>query len=369
MSRRAPSWHAAKSCVRLAGSAPLDRAILWRPAGIRKTLWSIRLNARIFFLLLVFLWPAAARADEAEALFQQALQAEQSLDFSAADAAYGRSLELRPSAPFAHRARIRLTDLRAHGEGGYAPLRRLEEVRRSQQKASDPAALTALFEDAQRFPPGRVKAEALLLIAEAFGRRLQLPAQAIPPASLLARDPSVDRPLRTQGLVVLVEAHLALGQQAQAAAVLAEFPGLAPALERRLKLERRRHQFTLAATGTLAAMALLLIASLVALRGRLGTVLRRLLVSPTSLATVALLVAGGASLTALYDESLSLRPFLLLGAGVLLVDRGTALAREALARSPRARAALATMAIASVLALAYLALLVSDPLYLESFGL
>jgi hypothetical protein len=98
-------------------------------------------------------------------------------------------------------------------------------------------------------------------------------------------------------------------------------------------------------------------------------VLRRLLVSPTSLATVALLVAGGASLTALYDESLSLRPFLLLGAGVLLVDRGTALAREALARSPRARAALATMAIASVLALAYLALLVSDPLYLESFGL
>jgi hypothetical protein len=298
----------------------------------------------------------------------RATQAEQSLDFAAAEAAYARVLELRPSASFAHRARIRLDDLRAHAEGDYAPLKRLEEVRRSPQRASDPAVLAALFEEVRRFPPGKVRVEALLLVAEGFSQRVHSPERAIAPAALLVRDAAVDRPLRARALELLVESHLALGQRAEAAAVLAEFPGLAPALERRLAVERRRQRLTWVSAGGLTALGLVSLRSLWKLRGRPGKV-GRLLRAPTSLATVALLVSGGFLLTHFYDESLSLRPFVLLGAGVWLVDRSVAVAREAAGEARGRRAALGALGVLGVLAVAFLALLLSDPLYLESFGL
>ena len=322
-------------------------------------------SLRWFLVLSLVTLASPGWADEASELMSKATQAEQSLDFAAAEAAYARVLELRPSASFAHRARIRLDDLRAHAEGGYVPLRRLEEVRRLPQRASDPAALAALFDEAQQFPPGRVRADALLLVAEGFGQRVRSPERVLAPASLLVRDATVDRPLRAHALELLVEAHLALGQRAQAAAVLAEFPGLTPALERRLATEQRRQRLTLASGGALSALGVVLLLSLGRLRGRLGRV-GRLLLAPTSLATVALLVGGGVFLAHSYEESLSLRPFVLLGAGVWLVDRSVAVGREAVGTTRGRRAALGAL---GVLGVAFLALLASDPLYLESFGL
>ncbi|MCS6900384.1 MAG: hypothetical protein RMJ98_11995 [Myxococcales bacterium] len=308
------------------------------------------------------------QADETSELMMQATQAEQSLDFAAAEAAYTKILELRPSGSFAHRARIRLEHLRAHAEGGYAPLKHLEEVRRVPRLASDPEALAALFEEAQRFPPGKVRTEALLLVAEGFGQRLRRSEQALAPASMLLRDPQVDRPLRAHALKLMVEAHLALGQKAQAAAVVAEFPGLAPVLERRLAVDRRRHLLFNASIGCLAVLGAILVVSLGKLRGRLWF-LRRIFLSATSLSTVALLGSVGSWLTYWYDESLSLRPFWLLGAGVWMVDRSVAVGREAVGRTKGARMVLGGLGVLGVLAVAFLALFLSDPLYLESFGL
>ncbi len=325
----------------------------------------MRLPALVLGLVLV---ASSALADEAESLFRQAQQAEKSLDFGAALAAYDRALELRPSASFALRARIRRDDLVAHREGDFAPLRHLEQVRRSSALASDPAALDSLLTDARGFPAGRVQAESLLLIAEAYTHRVHDPQRAIEPASLLASGP-FDRVLRARGLTLLIEAHEALGQTSAARAAAAAHPGLAPELEDRWRTDSRRRALGLAARVTVALAGALLLAALVKLRRQLGSLVRPWLGSTTSLAVSAAVVGGGVALVRLFDESLSVRPFVLLGVGVWLADRAAFAWRRAFGSSRPVRVALAVIGVATVGAVAALSLLLSDPAYLQSFGL
>jgi hypothetical protein len=62
-------------------------------------------------------------------------------------------------------------------------------------------------------------------------------------------------------------------------------------------------------------------------------------------------------------------PFVALGAGVLAVERAVVAARVGLAPGRIGRGLLAALGATSVLAVAYLALYLSDPGYLGSFGL
>jgi hypothetical protein len=327
-------------------------------------------NARAALLLGGALTCArAARADEAEDLFRAGLQAEQRLEFAAADDAYARALALRPSASFAHRARIRLDDLRGHAEGGYAPLARLESVRRSRELLADPQALEALHQEARAFPTGRVQAEALLLVAEAFTHRLNDPQRALAPASLLVNTTSLDRPLRARGLDLLVESHRALGQPDRARAALTAHPGLSPALERETLASDRRERLRRVALAVSAALGLAALLSLWKLRRMEFSYFRRLLLAPTSLAVGVFISLGGVGLAWLFDESLSLRPFVLLGPAVVAVDRSVALASQAHGSARPARVALALLGVSAVAAAAFLILLTSDPSYLASFGL
>lgn len=323
---------------------------------------------------------AAARADEAEDAFAAALQAEQRLAFAEAVVGYDRALQLRPSASFAHRARIRRDDLRDHAEGNFEPLVALERVRRSPPLASDPVELQRLLDAAMTFPHGRVRAEALLLVAEAFGRRLGAPERAILPAQTLAEETRFDRPLRARGLELWVGALDALRRGTEASAALRKYPGLSPSLERRHATERRRAQIERAASAVAVA---LLAADVVALGWLLRRAARRralpeargarpdpgLLWAPTTWLTAVTISLGGAAFAYLYDPSLSARPFLLLGVGVALVDRSAALWRHALGFTRAARLLSVAGGLLGVVAAALLALLHSDPAFLDSFGL
>jgi hypothetical protein len=85
---------------------------------------------------------------------------------------------------------------------------------------------------------------------------------------------------------------------------------------------------------------------------------------------VAVLISAlGALLANAFDPSITSRPFVLLGAGVLLVDRSVVLLRASLGDGRVTRALVATGGLLAVLMAAILALAWSDPIFIESFGL
>jgi hypothetical protein len=311
-----------------------------------------------------------ARADEADDVYRAASRAEEERRYAEALEGYRRALALRPSASFAIRARIRADDLAAHAEGDFRPLQRLDAVRRDPHATSDRASLSSLMADARQFPPGRVRGEAFLLVAEGFLRRLHLPELALEPATLLADDPSFDRVTRRQGLAMWVDALEAMGHVEEARRVGASHAALSPELAQRKLNEGRR-----VVLGRVAQAALGLIlgaASFAAFRlrqrGRLGAVARRL-VSFSSLIAALAVAGGGALVSWLYDPTTSVRPFVLLGGLVLLVDRAVALFRAGTGDRGGPRAIALFGGLLGVAAAAILALLWSDPAFLTSFGL
>jgi hypothetical protein len=90
------------------------------------------------------------------------------------------AIKAAPDTRWAIRAGDRADWLRARSEGDFAPLARLERVRRDTAAASDPAAIDALARDLEAFPPGTVRVEARMLVAEANLGRLHRPEAALP---------------------------------------------------------------------------------------------------------------------------------------------------------------------------------------------
>ena len=314
--------------------------------------------------------PLPALADEADDAFAEGVAAEASYDFAHALGAYERAIVLRPSASFALRARTRAEELHLHAEGAFVPLAVLERVRRDPAKSSDPTALDGLYGEVRTFPPGRVRTEALLLIAEGFARRVRAPARAIAPAQAIVADPAIDRVTRSLALAILVDAELALGETSTARRIAAENRALSPLLAQRMEQRGRRAVLVVGAEIGLAALAFAALGCGVwrARRdgfARLGRVLR----APISVAVAAIVALGGAVIANAYDESITVRPFFLLGAGILVIDRGVAVVRDALGAGTRERALAATGGLLAVAMAAILALAWSDPAFIESFGL
>ena len=128
----------------------------------------------------------------AQQSFDRAEQAFQAQRFAEALAAYREAAAADPSARFALTARARAADLEAHAEGDFAPLARLSAVRRDPTKSSDRAAIEALAQDVATFPPGRVRGEAALVIADAWWHHLGDPRRAVAPLEAAVADATGD---------------------------------------------------------------------------------------------------------------------------------------------------------------------------------
>ena len=318
--------------------------------------------------------PSRASSDtpDPSELFAAAEAAEDAMRFAEAVRYYEELLRLAPSYSKAPRARARLEDLRAHSEGDFAPLRRLETVRRDPKLAASADAIAALERDAEAFPPGRVRAEARLLCGTAWLGRLEDPSRAIPPLAAVLADENADLLLRRLALSQLVDARRALGDIAAAVADVDAHPELLPALRDTVHREARRVWIRRGSIALLASMlaigsvALIRLARASGLRGMASVAIR-----PLS-AIFALWLGGmGAVLARGYDAS-DPRPFLFLGLAVFFVDiaarawSATAGRDLGLRVGPVFRA---TLSVASVIAAAFLSLEASDVAYLDSFGL
>ncbi len=297
-----------------------------------------------------------------------AVVADERLRFGDALVGYRAFVERDPGSRWASRALSRIEALEQHREGDFAPLAQLERVRRTPGLDRDPAAITGLDRAARGFPPGRVRAEARLLVGEAYLERMGRPRDGARVFMELANDPGAPRTMRDLAADRAVEARQRLGEESQAvdevsrAAVDPEVLAKARVLARRARLGRAATVW-LAALGVLGVSAVLRAWRL----GRLARVLRAW-ARVTPLAQLALLTVGGA-LLAWKTDNHDPWPFLALGGGSL----GVYLVATAwnVVGSERAslRALRAGCCGVGVLAVAMVVMRSLDPRMLEGIGL
>jgi tetratricopeptide (TPR) repeat protein len=314
----------------------------------------------------------AAAGDDAlaaaEALYQLADMDEDDMAFAAALDHYRASIARAPQSRYAPRAETRIDYLRRHSEGDFAPLKRLESVRRDAHFADAPT-IDALAKDADAFPPGRVRIESWLVVGDAYQRRLNRPDDALTAYRKILADADGDPLNKQQAAHDAVDILSARGDYAgalDAASVVEAYDGALTIQVRRLA---RRAKLRLGSKVTLGALLVGTVAA-VAMGLRLT---RQATPDLTRFARLALAfalyvgVAGG--LLASGYEGGSVRPFVALGGAIFLV---ACLARAwALfgSKAPAARVVRAIVCGASVVAAAFLLLDRIDPAYLDSFGL
>lgn len=310
-----------------------------------------------------------ARA-EAEARFAEAEQAAKERRFGEALAAYRAAIAADPSAPLAMPARARVDDLEAHAEGGFAPLARLEQVRRDPKRASDRAEIEALAGEAELFPPGRVRAEARLFVAAAWWRRLGDPARAIAPLEAAVADRSGDRLTRALALGELLALRRERGELREALRATDREPDLAPTARAEIIRLLRREALRTSSTALLAALAILGAGSIAWLAARARDVrdLPARLIRTRSVALALYLGGAGALLVRVHGDA-DARPFLWFGIAVLGLDVIARAFRIAAGARAIVRAAWAAACVVGVLAAAFLAVERTSVDYLEGLGL
>ena len=307
----------------------------------------------------------------AQQSFDRAERAYQALRFAEALAAYREAAAADPSARFVPTARARAADLEAHAEGDFAPLARLSAVRRDPILSADRAVIEALERDVAAFPPGRVRGEAELTIADAWWHRLGDPQRAVSPLEAAIADETGDRLTRSLALAELVSLHRERGDLDAALAAVDRSPDLAPATRREVRTLVRRGRLRTAAIALLAALGLLGVVSIVRAARRLGGLaeLPRALLPPLAVAFSLYLGGAAAVLVRLRGDG-DPRPFVWLGLGVLATFTVARAWRLGWGDGgPSARAARGLLCAAAVIAAAFLAVERTDPGYLEGLGL
>ena len=192
-------------------------------------------------------------------------------------------------------------------EGALTPQARLDQVRQDRSLADDPAAVDALARDAEAFPPGRVRVEARMFVAEAWRGRLHRPADALAPLRAVRDDP--DAPAVTVRLAAreIVDTLVSEGRLDEASAEAASQAGLLdPAFLKQIRAIVRRRTIRWVALAELAGFAAMVgVALLRGFRrgalGHAGTALRR--IAPvTALFLVYLAGLGGPARVAVRDR-------------------------------------------------------------------
>lgn len=306
--------------------------------------------------------------ERASQRFAEAERAGKDMRFGDALAAYRDAASLDPSAPFASVARARAHDLEAHAEGDFAPLARLERVRRDPRALADRDEIEALDRDRERFPRGRVRAEAAVLVAEAH-RRMGTIDRAIALFEEVAADGAADRTTRALALSELVAMLQAKGDLDAAARALDRDPTLLPSLRADIHRLVRRVTLRRASFGVLAVIG-------AACAVALGAAIRRARdvralpsrVLPQAAVAFSLYLGGAAALIAQRRDGDG-RPFVWLGLAVLAAIGFARASRIAFGTRPLVRVAIAVASIACVLASAFLAVERTDASYLGSIGL
>jgi len=210
-----------------------------------------------------------APVDLAEAYFRLGFLDEEDGAFERALANQRACIAKAPYSSWARSARQRIGWISARSEGAFEPLRRLQRVRRNQALGNDPAAIEALSRDADAFPPGRVRAEARMFVAEAWLTRLVRPEDAILEFRKVADDPSSDSTDAVLTHRQLAQALLALGRLDEAASEVRSFPAANPELSDRVNQLVRRRALLRAAITVLVMLTLGLV-GVAAARARKG---------------------------------------------------------------------------------------------------
>jgi len=319
---------------------------------------------------------AGADRGRAAALYAEGQRAERDLRFAEALARYRDAFEADPSAPTAPGARRRAAHLAARAEGDFQPLAALERVRRSPERQRDRAALEALAAEADGFPAGLVRSEARLLCAGRWADELGDPGRAIVLLHAVASDEAADPLSRSLAVTELVRVRRMTGDLRGAVGDVDRWERLAtPELRSKVHREWRRVGIRWA---SVAWVALLGVAGLIAggrivrREGMAG--LGRAIARPMILVFALYLGAAGGALTYGYDGTTP-APFLILAGGVLVlavIARILSAACMNLERSGRRRSMkwLSAAACAlGVLAVGFLALEITEPRYLDGFGL
>jgi hypothetical protein len=159
----------------------------------------------------------ATQADDdstavAEAYFRLGALEEEDRAFVRAIADQRACMAKGPTSSFARSARLRIGWMSARSEGDFAPLARLQRVRRDPALLNDPVAIQSLAADAEAFPPGRVRAEARMFVAGAWLNRMNRRKDALAELRKVVDDPSSDSQDASIAHRHLVETFLADGQ-------------------------------------------------------------------------------------------------------------------------------------------------------------
>jgi|HubBroStandDraft_1064217.scaffolds.fasta_scaffold03891_4 hypothetical protein len=254
-----------------------------------------------------------------------------------------------------------------------APLAtRLEQIRNDPELSSDPAVLEDLAAQASAAPATSVRADARLVVAEAWLGRLHRRADALGMLRQVADDPAADALTARLAEREIVDTLMAQGRIVGAASevrahesqVDARFAKQVRKLERRLWLRA-------AALGVIVLFAVLATLALVrAQRRRVLDVALGALRSfaPAAAAFAAFVGIVGGTLAAQFEKG-NAAPFLLLGAAVApLVLLGRAWSAVGAVHAS-ARVGRGIICAASTLAAAFVVLESCSPMYLEGFGL
>ncbi|MBI5536322.1 MAG: hypothetical protein HY898_26615 [Deltaproteobacteria bacterium] len=334
------------------------------------------LSIALLLIVCAALWAGQARAQvdatpraRAAQAFDRAKQAERELRFADALRGYEEVSAADPSAPFAPAARTRTRWLQQRSEGEFAPLAQVEAMRRDPAKLSDPEAVKKLEAAATTFPPGLMRAEAWLVVADASVRLLHDPARARAAWNRVLEDPTSGSPERVVALGGLVDQSLAAGDLGAAREMVGKWGEVAPGLRLKVVRLQRRGMLRTASIAILAGVALATIAACAGVARKGGRRALRKVFSGYAVAIGGYLGAGGAALCYAYDrEVAAMAPFAVLGVGVMfMVWAGRAWA-QATATNLAGTVGAVALGVAGVLAVAMLAMLTSPPL-MQGFGL
>ena len=248
----------------------------------------------------------------------------------------------------------------------------LERVKRDPVLASDPDTIALLARDADSSPPGVVRVEARMLVAQAWLGRLHRPDAAIPELRAVADGPECRLAhCESCGASAHRRPRIARRHRRGRGRGPRSHGDAGTAVRARILQLIRRRTLRFAALSIIAFFAVLSIMAVVRAqrRGRLAACKRELYSFALVAALFVAFVALGGGLLASSYESGNSSPFLVLGAAILPL---VLLARAWSTVGSTARAARAGRAIlcgATVVSSAFLVLDLAHPEYLSGFGL